>query len=340
MIGPVGLPVLTTEAGLILRDPAIRRRAILGVSVMILAFSAGHIMQNVLARDTNLAVRGLTPDAGPVVHEGTRAPGLPVPPAATLTPFQAPDFTPGDRITDDPPLPELPLEDASAVPMGAPCRITVDASAGDAGVIWLEVAAPCLPEQTVNVAQDGMHVDWRLDANGRLSADLPALSVAPSVTLRFADGSVETVSLPMPDVRNVSRVALTWDGPQILGLNALEYDAAYGGAGHVHSGAPGQVETDGSRGFLMQLGDGSGAMAQVYTFPRSDSSRRGAVHLSAEAEVTSETCGRLTVATAIQTDAFGDLMKRDVTLSMPSCDNLGDIVSLTTLFREIRLAAR
>jgi len=297
-------------------------------------------MQNVLALDTDLAVRGITPDAGPAIREGARAPGLPVPPAATLTPFEPPVLAPIDRITDDPPLPELPLEDASAVPMGAPCRISVDAIAGDAGVIWLEVSAPCRGGEVVAVAQDGMRVSWRLDDNGRLSADLPALSELPVVEMIFADGMSETVSVTMPDVRNVSRVALIWDGPKTLGLHALEYDAVYGDEGHVHAGAPGRAEIDGSRGFLMQLGDGSGAMAEVYTFPRSDARRRGAVRVTAEAEVSSATCGRTTQATALQTDAFGGLMERDVTLSIPSCDHLGDIVSLTTLFRDIQLAAR
>lgn len=103
------------------RDSATRRRIIYILSVMALAFSAGHIMQTVLARDTDMAVRGIAPDAGPTVRAGTASPSLPVPPAATLTPFEAPEFSPNDRTSDDPTTPELPvlpLEDASLGPQG------------------------------------------------------------------------------------------------------------------------------------------------------------------------------------------------------------------------------
>ncbi|NNL19174.1 MAG: hypothetical protein HKP37_10585 [Boseongicola sp.] len=110
-----------TEAGLNVKDSATRRRIIYIVSVMALAFSTGHIMQNVLARDTDVAARGALPDAEPNVRAGTASPSLPVPPAATLTPFDAPDVTPDDLRSGDPATPELPvlpLEDASLGPRG------------------------------------------------------------------------------------------------------------------------------------------------------------------------------------------------------------------------------
>ena len=328
------------EAGLSERDPAVRRRIIMVVSVMLLAFSAGHIMQNVLARDTDLAVRGLVPDAGPLVRDSARPQSLPVPPAATLTPFVPPNPPQSDRITDDPPLPEVPQEDASASPMGAPCRTSVDAVAGDAGIIWLEISAPCLSGQVVSVAQPGLKIDWRLDDRGRLSADLPALSQNVNVTVAFADGTNIDTALFLPGVIGMYRAALVWDGPQILGLNALEYDASYGDAGHIHAGAPGHATSDGTAGFLLRLGDGSGSMAEVYTLPRRDATQSGNVRLSVESEVTSMTCGRLANARAVQIDAVGGIMQRELTLTMPSCDDLGDFVSVTTLLREIRLAAR
>ncbi len=318
-----------------LSDPATRRRIILVVSVMALAFSAGHIMQNVLARDANLAVRGLAPDVAPVVREGAKS--LPLPPAATLTPFIAPDLGPTNRITDDPPLPELPLEDASSIPLGAPCRTSVDAVAGDAGMIWLEISAPCLPDQKVTVSHEGIDVDWTLDARGRLSVDLPAFSVAPRVIVRFADGTDDNAVIAMPNVTTLFRAALAWNGPQVLGLHALEAGAVFGGQGHTHSGAAGQVTAENAEGYLVRLGDGSGAMAEVYTLPRG---RADGLRLSADAEVTSATCDKRTTVSGLQMDALGGTVVRVVTLSMPTCDALGDIVSLGTLFQPVQLAFR
>lgn len=104
-----------------LRDSATRRRIIFILSVLALAFSAGHIMQNVLAPQADLAVRGMAPDAEPGVRARSAAPGLPVPPAATLVPYKAPDTPPNDLRSDDPVTPELPVlprEDASLGPLG------------------------------------------------------------------------------------------------------------------------------------------------------------------------------------------------------------------------------
>lgn len=317
-------------------NPATRRRVILIVSVMLLAFSAGHIMQNVLAPDMELAVRSGASDVERDLRRATEAPGLPVPPAATLTPFQAPDFAPSDRITDDPPVPDMPQEDASLAPLGAPCRVEVDAIAGDVGVIWLEIAAPCSGGEVVTVSQSGMAVDWALDDEGRLSVDLPALTATANVEIQFPDGSTEGVSVSVPDVDRLTRGVLLWDGLKVLGLHAFVGDAEFGADGHIHATKPGRIDPGGSTGFMMQLGDGSGAMAEVYTFPRDAS----AVRLLAEAEVTLLTCGRIVDAMALETDALGGVMWREVRLTMPSCDNLGDILSLTMLFNDIRLAAR
>ena len=241
---------------MILRDPAIRRRAILGVSVMILAFSAGHIMQNVLARDTDLAVRGLTPDAGPVVHEGTRAPGLPVPPAATLTPFQAPDFTPGDRITDDPPLPELPLEDASAVPMG---RALSHNSRCECRRRRCDLAGG---RSTMSARANGQCRSWmgcmltggltQTAAFGRSARAVCSTKRDVAFCGWFGRDSF------FADARCPKRVprGLTWDGPQILGLMHWNMTRLMAARAMSIRGLRDRLKTDGSRGFLMQLGDG------------------------------------------------------------------------------------
>lgn len=109
------------EADVSFRESATRRRIIYILSVMALAFATGHIMQTVLVSDAEVAVRGIAPDAEPAVRAGTASPSLPVPPAATLTPFETPDAAPRDQTSDDPTtpvLPVLPVEDASLGPQG------------------------------------------------------------------------------------------------------------------------------------------------------------------------------------------------------------------------------
>ena len=319
------------------KDPATRRRIILTVSVLALAFSAGHIMQNVLAKDTDIAVRGLAPNASEVMQQDAEGRSLPVPPAATLVPFEPPEPAVRDRITDDPPLPELPLEDASLTPLERPCSNDVDAIAGDQGLIWIEVVAPCLTEQSVRISHGELGADWQLDGNGRLSVDLPAFSDQAVVTVSFADGDTQSLYVEVPEVRDLFRAALVWEGEQVLALHAIEFGAAYGGEGHTNAALS---EDRGAVGSFTVLGDGSGAMAEVYTFPAAAAPSSGAVRLSVEAEVTSETCARTVDVTSVQTDRLGGFLSRRLSLAMPTCELLGDMIVIDTLYRDLEIAAR
>ena len=318
------------------------RRALMIVGTLLIAFGSGHVMQTVAAKNTPVVSTGVEIDAAPLIRRTGEPPELPVPPAATLTPIlQAPPNS-RDRMTRDQPVPLLPRDEARLVPQGAPCRAELVTKAKPAGIIGLTMSAPCWPSSPIEIRHSGLSITETLDAQGRLSIDLPALSALARVEVAYPDNTFGHVALELPEVEALYRVALAWDGAQILTLHALELGAIYGERGHIHSAHRGTPDRTirGVGGFLTRLGDGTGSVAEIYTYPREDARSRGVVRLSAEAEVTSETCGRVAEARAIQTDALGGLQSSEVLLSMPDCEALGEIVLLKNLFRDLRLAER
>ena len=318
------------------------RRALMIVGTLLIAFGSGHVMQSVSTKNTSVANTGLAPDAAPLIRRADGPPELPVPPAATLTPILGTPPNLRDRMTRDRPTPLFPRDEARLVPQGAPCRAELATLEKPAGMIGLTITAPCWPSSPVQIRHSGLEISETLDAQGRLSVDLPALSANARIEVAYPDNTFGHAALELPEVETLYRVALAWEGAQILTLHALELGAIYGERGHIYAGHPGTPDRviRGVGGFMTRLGDGTGGVAEIYTYPREDVRTRGVVRLSAEAEVTSETCGQAAQARAIQTDALGGLQSSEVLLSMPDCEALGEIVLLKNLFRDLRLAVR
>jgi hypothetical protein len=330
------------EAGMSLLASLNWRRVLMIVGTLLVAFGSGHVMQTVAVKNTPMANTGVAPDAAPVIRGANGPPELPVPPAATLIPILATPPNLRGRVRKDQPLPPLPRDEARLAPQGAPCRASLETKAKPAGMIGLTISAPCWPSSTVQIRHGGLSVTETLDAQGRLTIDVPALSAVARFEVAYPDNTFRHATLDLPEVEALYRVALVWEGPQILTLHALELGAVYGGRGHIHDAHPGNPDRAlrGVGGFLTSLGDGTGSEAEVYTYPREDARSRGVVRLSAEAEVTSATCGHIAQARAIQTDALGGLQTSEVLLSIPGCEALGEIVLLKNLFKDLKLAGR
>ena len=88
--------------------------------------------------------------------------------------------------------------------------------------------------------------------------------------LTFVDGATVDFDLPFKSVERIARVALVWDQPITLGLNALEFGALPGSDAHVRAENPRSfrdVRRSGG-GFLHSFRsvDGLGQNAEVYTY--------------------------------------------------------------------------
>ena len=173
-------------------------------------------------------------------------------------------------------------------------------------------------------------------ADGRLDADLPAMTSDAAVEVIFADGTVIGSRAMVPDAARVKRIAIAAEAWATLSLHAFEFGARRGGPGHVFSGS-GYLRA----GALHRLGDSgieAPRVAEVYTFPAGRFGYLGGVTLRIEAEVTAANCARDVAAQVVRSSGSGLPERTRLRLSMPSCEATGDILVIEAPSIELRIA--
>lgn len=228
--------------------------------------------------------------------------------------------------------------------LGIPCGATLSGSARPPAMVSLTLTAPCRPNAQVNVRHGDLEFTGLTDGLGTLVVQMPAL-VDPAVfEVVFPDGTREETEVIVPDLAEVTRVALQWTGALGLSLHAFEFGASYGEAGHIWSDAPRSPEAAvlGRGGFLTRLGiEGADAkVAEVYSYPSGATLSAGVVRLAIEAEVTDANCGLDIQGASLQPGPAGGMDPVSLTLAMPGCDAVGEFLVLKNVLRDLRIAAR
>jgi hypothetical protein len=200
-------------------------------------------------------------------------------------------------------------------------EMTVTAAAP--AMLNITLAAPCAPNARVTLRHAALIFAARTDASGNLSVSVPALAPDGVVKAGFMSGTTLEARKSVPDIAAVSRSVLQWRGAADLRLNAYEYSAAFGSAGHIRTEAPRAPDTA-LGGYLTVLGDAEldrPLMAQVYTAPAGMTD----VALEVESKITTADCGTDASARMLRLEG-GELAIRDITIAMPGCDAVGDMV--------------
>ena len=224
------------------------------------------------------------------------------------------------------------------------CSVSMTATAGLAATVNLSLVAPCHAEQSVVVTHDALVITDRTDTEGKLDLTVPALTEAALFLAAFADGEGAIASTEVSSVGFYDRVALLWENGAGASLHALEFDAEYDAAGHVQSAAKqsASAAARGEAGFLAALGntdDDVKSLAEVYSFPTGFSQKQGNIKLSVEIEITAENCGKDIGAQVLQLGADNSRSIRDLTLTVPSCDAMGDRLVVKDMVDDILLAS-
>jgi len=242
------------------------------------------------------------------------------------------------------PAPDAPLAQPEPVPELA-CQPGLTATPLPEAMVALTLTAPCAPDSMVTLHHQGMMFTALTDATGGLQVTVPALVAGAMFIADLGDGAGAVAVADVPEAAQIDRAVLLWQGLDGLMIHAREFGAGYGAPGHVWSGAPGnaQAAQAGEGGFLIRLGDpaiADGMMAEVYTYPSFQTRRSGTVVLTVEAEVTAGNCGRDVSAQAIQMSPGGPPFAADLTMTLPDCDALGEILVLNNMLMDLTLAAR
>jgi hypothetical protein len=349
-----------------------KRRLALICATVGVALGAGHLVQNGATSD----VAQLAPtqveqvSAGPASPDQPAAPvaatALPVSPVlADLGPGLARPARPTAPVAAAPATGPTPLEGPAADPMvvTAPANGTVPApvapvsvaaqpaspdtcapslrlAAAPQAMIGISLVTPCAPDTRVVIAHEGLSITAKTNAQGMLFLSLPALAVEASVSARLPDGAEVAQTVRVPAMATLRRMGVQWHDADAFQLHAFENGANYGEPGHVSAAKPQTPTTGlaGSGGFVTVLGDASvetPMLAEIYTFPAGIAAN---ADILIEAAVTDATCGRELLGETIMTLA-GDVYITELTLAMPGCDAVGDILVLKNLLTDLTIAA-
>jgi hypothetical protein len=243
------------------------------------------------------------------------------------------------------PLPGTPAADpattAELSPFGLPCGLEVSATATDAAMIALGVAAPCHPETPVTITHSGMAIGLATDGFGLMTLDVPALETPAYITVSLPDGEVRDVTVPIPDLADFDRVALSWRDDLGVELHVMEDGAGWMSEGHVHPSAPRDITAAANGlGFMTTLGDpdlSNPMLAQVYTMPRAGGPSTAT--LSVDAPVTVANCTRAAEARLLHMRGNAAAEMVPLSFTYPTCDAVGDTLVLQNVFGDPRLAS-
>lgn len=222
----------------------------------------------------------------------------------------------------------------------ADCTSEMDLAALPDAIIEITLLAPCHPSERLVVRQGPLAVTASTTPDGSAFLKIPALSTGGAVTLRFADGSEIKGAIDVPDLAAIRRFAVQWMDDDTFAVNAFEQGASYGEPGHVSAANPGKLPLTGQRdgGYLTILGDAEtvpAMLAEVYSYPRNASTP---VDVAIEAQVTARTCDRELLGEVILSNA-GTATVSDLSLSMPDCSAVGDILVLKHPLEDMTVAA-
>ena len=327
----------------------VKRRLSLVVAILSVAFGSGHLVQNVLVKPAkaDLALAKLQPKDIILVASGPKLPAL-LPESATIL-FPDVSFaaapTEQDKNQFNPPketvfTAEFRTTAANDQNAETKCPLNLDLSVEPSAMIGVTLLAPCHPNQRVVLRHGGLAITVKTSGTGSLTTSLPAFSADAMVAIRFSDGATAENTVAVPEAATLRRFGVQWMGDDAFQLNAFENDADYGEIGHVSAADPhrplaGQPQIS---GFLSVLGDDGvdGPMlAEVYTYP---AEADAVVKIVIEAAITKGTCARDILGETLA-HAGGDVTITDLTLTMPDCSAIGDILVLKNLDPDLKIAS-
>ena len=218
------------------------------------------------------------------------------------------------------------------------CAVSAQATPEPKAIVSLTFSAPCNSGERVTIHHSGLMFTETTDGDGVLSMKVPALVEDAVYIVELASGSGAVAATKVSDLDKVHRVALQWTGRGGFEIHAREFGADYGQSGHVWSGA----DSTGPSSQVLRLGDTAQLlprMVEVYSFARDMTENNGTVALSIEAEISSSNCGREISAQTLEIRGDQGLRTRDLVLSMPNCNAIGDFLVLNNLVEDLKIAA-
>lgn len=225
----------------------------------------------------------------------------------------------------------------------AVCEIKLDATSTTAAMVDLVLNAPCLPNERLTVHHNGMMFSETTGTDGMLKLQVAALAPAAVYIVSFSNGEGAVASTKVPSLEFYDRAVVQWRGASGIQLHAREFGANYGDDGHVWFGSEGDISAaaTGTGGFMRRYGNSDlpeALTVEVYTFPSGTTQFNGDIKLSIETEVTALNCGKEIEAQTLQVAPDRQLKTQGLSLSVPTCDAVGDFLILNDMLDNLSIA--
>ncbi|MFQ5567144.1 MAG: hypothetical protein ACE5EU_12375, partial [Paracoccaceae bacterium] len=182
------------------------------------------------------------------------------------------------------PAPRVAALPSPAAPCTVPPALTLEVK--PAALTEVTIDSPCHAGTVAELSYDGLRFGVALDGAGAGTVAAVGFQQASDAVLRFAGGETIGFNIAFADTERMARVALAWEMPVELDLNAFEFGALPGSDGHVSTDRPrsyGDVRRRGG-GYLLEYQpvDGVGQSISVYTYWRRYGGPTGVVKLKLE----------------------------------------------------------
>lgn len=270
-------------------------------TTFVLAAATGHVMQQ-------STPEGMVADpAPPATAQPVRRAAVPLPEIAPVVPpLAVPAMR---RPVDGATLGPLPQDvGRCAVP-----QLRADPAPG--ALVRLTVTAPCHAAERAEIRHEGLRLPIQLSDTGRWSGLVPAFAEEAVFQLGLDGGAPPSrVTLRLPEVAEVNRIAVTLPADSATQLQGYEDGAAPGSIGDVSASAPRAAGTRLGGWITSYRLPGAAQAVQIYSAPAAMSD----IRLALETPVTPQNCGKDLVGVVLR--QLGKVTDRaQLTLAMPAC---------------------
>jgi len=241
-------------------------------------------------------------------------------------------------------LPKL-SEHPQYSPYGLACDIKFTATPTAAAMVVLNLNAPCQINAPIEISHHGLEYSAVTSNIGHYTATVPASAPNAVYDLTLAGDEQLSAKVNMPEAVDFYRAAIQWSGTAGFEIHAFEMGAAAGRNGHVWVGAPKTAAhaLQARGGFMTRFGMAKTADSkhvEFYSFPTNMLNKSGIVRLHIMVKVTKETCGQELAAKIMQMGNVDQERMTDITISMPDCGRIGEVLQLKTLLRDLKTVSK
>jgi hypothetical protein len=147
----------------------------------------------------------------------------------------------------------------------------------------LTVSAPCVAGSAAELNYGDLRLGVAIDSTGHGELVVPGFEASMPASLTFTDGTRLEFDLTFSGLSQIERFAVASDDPAPFSLNALEFGAAPGAAGHLSATNPRSFDDvrragGGYMASYAPVGD-VGQNVQVYTHVTKQGSKAGVVKM-------------------------------------------------------------